>query len=77
MLEHQSRITGRPLRSMDTITVNLEDGTQEQRPYTLRPQKSQEIVGPGAPPLKVPVTYPGETATQVFGGWLIQKTRPK
>ena len=60
---------------MQTMKVILEDGTEEQRPFTLRRTPRQEISGPEPEPTRIPVTYPGEEAVPVVGGWRIIRVR--
>jgi hypothetical protein len=62
---------------METMKVMLEDGPEEERPFTLEPGlRSREIGWPGTRQMiQVPVTYPGERAEPVLGGWGIFKRR--
>ena len=61
----------------NTMTVRLEDGSEAQRPFSVRRGTASVGTGGSAQPseVRVPFTYPGEEAIAIEGGWLIRRLR--
>lgn len=56
-----------PVATTRTMAVTLEDGSEAQRPYSLR----RGVEGVEA---QMPIAYPGEVAVFVDGKWLMRRS---